>query len=43
LNIDFEIETLLKFNSEKTIEPLPREKLSSKDEFCIVRRELAEM
>ncbi len=30
---ELEIQTLLIFNSEKMIEPLPREKFSSKDEF----------
>lgn len=43
LNIDFEIETQLKFSSENIIEPLPSEKLSSNDEFIIIRREFADM
>jgi hypothetical protein len=43
LKRDFDIKTLLKLNSEKMIDPLPREKLSSKDESLIVRRELAEI
>jgi hypothetical protein len=33
LNLDYEIETLLRFSSENNIDPLPSEKLSSKDEF----------
>jgi len=33
MNLDYEIETLLRLSSEKIIEPLPSEKFSSKDEF----------
>ena len=43
LNIDYDIETLLKDSSEKIIEPLPREKFSSKVEFDIAKSELAEI
>jgi hypothetical protein len=43
MNVDFDIKTLLKYNSEKIIEPLPREKFSSNDEFVIESSELAEI
>lgn len=43
MNVDCDIETLLKDNSEKIIDPLPREKFSSNDEFEMESSELVEI
>lgn len=43
MNRDFYIKTLLIDNSEKMIDPLPREKFSSKDESYITNSELADI